>query len=79
VLKHADAAQASVVVRYGADDLELEVADDGHGRRKGGDAGHGLIGMHERVALYGGELAAGANNGGGFVVRARLPLAATRA
>ncbi len=79
VLKHADAAHASVVVRYRAENLELEVADDGHGRREGGDAGHGLVGMHERVALYGGELAAGANNGGGFVVRARLPLTATRA
>jgi signal transduction histidine kinase len=65
-----------VVVRYGRGELELEIADDGRGPAAAGDGGHGLVGMRERVALYGGELDAGARNGGGFVVRARLPLAA---
>jgi signal transduction histidine kinase len=78
VLKHAGPAQARVVVRYTGRGLELEIADDGRGAAGAGDAGHGLVGMRERVALYGGDLDAGTRNGGGFVVRARLPLAATR-
>ncbi len=74
-LKHAGRAQAEVVVRYGASDLELEVVDDGSGAPANlNGSGHGLIGMRERVALYGGELEAGTRNGGGFAVRARLPL-----
>jgi signal transduction histidine kinase len=77
VIKHAGPARASVVVRYAGDSLELEVSDDGRGALNGTDRGHGLMGMRERVALYGGEVEAGARNGGGFVVRARLPLAAT--
>src|SRR6266540_247468 len=76
VLKHAGPATASVVVRYGCDALELEVADDGRGALDS-DPGHGLAGMRERIALYGGELAAGTRNGGGFVVRARIPVTAT--
>jgi signal transduction histidine kinase len=78
VLKHAGEASARVVVRYATRELELEVADDGNGEREASDAGHGLVGMRERVALYGGELDARSRLGGGFVVRARLPLAATR-
>jgi signal transduction histidine kinase len=77
VLKHAGPARARVVVRYTSRELELEIADDGRGAAEAGDAGHGLVGMRERVALYGGDLDAGTRNGGGFVVRARLPLAAT--
>ncbi len=77
VLKHAGPAQARVVVRYAGRELELEIADDGRGSAAVRDAGHGLVGMRERVALYGGDFDAGASNGGGFVVRARLPLAAT--
>jgi signal transduction histidine kinase len=79
VLKHAGPASARVVVRYGDHALELEVADDGRGANDAADIGHGLVGMRERVALYGGDFDAGPRNGGGFVVRARLPLAATRA
>jgi signal transduction histidine kinase len=77
VIKHAGPARAHVVVRYGQRELELEVADDGRGPGVGtaGGNGHGLVGMRERVALYGGDLAASAGSGGGFVVRARLPLA----
>jgi signal transduction histidine kinase len=76
VIKHAGPARASVVVRYSGDSLELEVADDGRGALNR-SVGHGLTGMRERVALYGGELDAGSRNGGGFVVHARLPLPTT--
>jgi signal transduction histidine kinase len=76
-LKHAGPASAEVVVRYGPRDLELEVRDDGRGRGSGSNGGgHGLLGMRERVALYGGELAAGPRPGGGFALTARLPLEA---
>ena len=74
-LKHAGPATAEVVVRYGPRDLELEVRDDGRGRASGANGGgHGLLGMRERVALYGGDLAAGPRPGGGFALTARLPL-----
>jgi signal transduction histidine kinase len=79
VLKHAGPAQARVVVRYGSRELTLEIADDGRGPGTAGAAGHGLVGMRERVAVYGGEFEASARNGGGFVVRACLPLAAPSA
>ena len=58
--------------------LELEVADDGRGPRPGDGRGHGLIGMRERVAFFGGEFSAGPATGGGFVVRARLPARSAR-
>jgi signal transduction histidine kinase len=73
-LRHADAARAEVVVRYGSDALEIEIADDGRGPANGADGGHGLVGMRERVALHGGMLEAGARSGGGYTVRARLPV-----
>ncbi len=76
VLKHAGQASAQVNVRCGADVVQIEVTDDGAGPQAGGQpgAGHGLAGMRERVALFGGELTAGPRLGGGFAVRARLPL-----
>jgi signal transduction histidine kinase len=79
VIKHAGPARASVRLRYAGDSLALEVTDDGRGARNGSGSapGHGLMGMRERVALYGGELDAGTRNGGGFAVRARLPFAAS--
>ena len=79
VLRHAGPARATLLVRYGTRQLELEVADDGRGPGQSAEAGHGLVGMRERVALYGGDFDAGARNGGGFVVRARLPLTAAQA
>jgi signal transduction histidine kinase len=73
-LKHAAAASAEVTIRYQATTVELEVRDDGAGGANGGGTGHGLIGMRERVAMFGGELVAGRRDGSGFMVRARLPL-----
>ncbi|HKY65662.1 MAG TPA: ATP-binding protein, partial [Acidimicrobiales bacterium] len=78
VLRHAGAHRACVDLRFDGDALVVEVTDDGRGvtgRAPGDGAGHGLVGMRERVALVGGELAAGPGPAGGFVVRARLPLA----
>jgi signal transduction histidine kinase len=75
-LKHAGPAAARVHVHYGEGAVELEVADDGRGpgARNGDGPGHGLIGMRERAALYGGRVDAGARPDGGFLVRARLPV-----
>ena len=78
VLKHAEAGRAEVVVRYGREALQLEVRDDGRGPRDGGDPGHGLVGIRERVKLYDGEMSAGAANGAGFVLRASLRLTELR-
>ena len=75
-LKHAGDARASVRIHYGRDLLELEIADDGPGAQAAlGGGGHGLVGMRERVTLYGGRFDAARAPGGGFVVRARLPTA----
>jgi signal transduction histidine kinase len=73
-LRHAGPAHAWVAVRYGGDDVEIEVANDGRSESDGEDAGHGLVGMRERVALCGGELNAGPRQGGGFRICARLPV-----
>jgi signal transduction histidine kinase len=75
-LKHAGPARAEVTVCYGPDALELIVVDDGDGapRPPAAGGGHGLVGMRERVALFGGQLRAGPRPEGGFQVIARLPL-----
>jgi signal transduction histidine kinase len=75
-LKPTDASQAQVSLRYLADALELQVLDDGRGETapNAEPGGHGLIGMHERVALFGGELTAEPRAVHGYAVRARLPL-----
>ena len=74
VVKHTEEAAAEVVVRYTTRALELDVLDDGRSRATSvNGSGHGLIGMRERVALYGGTLETGTRDGGGYAVRARLP------
>ncbi len=73
-LKHAPGSTAHVRVDYQPLSLAVEVTDDGPGMQ-GGEGGHGLIGMRERVELFGGTFHAGTEPGGGFAVRARLPLA----
>jgi len=75
-LKHAGPATAAVTVRYGDRALEIEVVDDGRGRRDAGqvNGSNGLIGMRERVSLLGGRLQVGQDAGAGFSVRAHLPL-----
>ena len=78
VLKHASASHAVVRVGYRPDAIELEVLDDGRGPLGGGHGGpgmgQGLIGMRERASLYGGVVEARPRAGGGFAVRARLPV-----
>lgn len=76
-LEQAKAAHAEVLVRYADDGVELEVADDGRGVNGSGRAdGNCLAGLRERVALYGGTLESGPRDGGGFVLRAQLPVEA---
>jgi signal transduction histidine kinase len=80
-LKHAGPAHASVTIRYEPGRLLLEIVDDGRTPHDAADGrrGRGLIGMEERVALFGGELHAGPREGGGFRVGATLPLTDSRA
>jgi signal transduction histidine kinase len=63
-----------VRLRYGARHLEVDVTDTGDGRSQGEGSGHGLVGMRERVSLYGGELESGPRPDGGWRLHARLPL-----
>ena len=73
-LKHASANRARVQMGRRGHELSIEVSDDGSGPGEMAGNGHGLIGMRERVALLGGELEAGAQAGGGFAVKVRLPI-----
>jgi signal transduction histidine kinase len=75
VVKHAGRAPTSVTIAYGPEALELTIVDSGDGAPAGPAApgGHGLIGMRERTALFGGTLTAGPRAGAGFEVRASLP------
>jgi signal transduction histidine kinase len=73
-LKHAGCGQAWVSLRWGDEQLELEIANDAGSDGGGDGGGYGLVGMRERVSLYGGELESGTSDDGGYVVRARLPL-----
>jgi signal transduction histidine kinase len=77
-LKHARASNADVTVRYLPDELQIEVRDDGEGSSSSSGAGHGLVGVRERVKIYGGEMSAGMANGSGFILSTRLPLSAGR-
>jgi signal transduction histidine kinase len=73
-LKHSAGARADLVLRYRDNAVELTVENDGAASSNGHRGGHGLIGMRERVAVFGGTLEAGPRPGGGFRVVARLPL-----
>lgn len=78
-IKHAGPARAEVRLCYGTQTLELVVSDDGRGAgsedvETTGTAGHGILGMRERVSVFGGDLHVGNRPGGGFTVRASLPL-----
>jgi signal transduction histidine kinase len=73
-LKHAGPARALVAIRRLDGELEIEVLDTGPGASDGDGAGQGLVGMRERVAVYGGELEAGRRAEGGYALSARLPV-----
>jgi signal transduction histidine kinase len=73
-LAHAGHAKATVVIRYRIDRLELEIGDTGAGSVRSAEEGHGLAGMRERVSLHDGHLEMGPRPGGGFIVRATLPM-----
>jgi len=76
VLKHAGHACANVTIGCADDAVTIDVTDDGSKQPANPNAvdGHGLAGMRERVAVFGGELRAGPRPGGGFAVHARLPI-----
>ena len=73
-LKHAHARQADVTLHYDPGELRIEVRDDGRGSGSTDGLGHGLVGIRERVKIYGGEMTTETVAGGGFVLETRLPL-----
>lgn len=75
-MKHSNAARLEVVIDHQPDAIVITISDNGSGatEKVGESTGHGLIGMRERVELFGGELGAGSSSLGGFTVRARLPI-----
>jgi signal transduction histidine kinase len=76
-LRHARASKAEVILRYQPQDLQIEVRDNGSGSA-GDGAGYGLVGVRERVKIYGGEMTAGPGSDGGFVLSTRLPIGRER-
>ena len=74
VIKHAEATSVDITIRYLPAALELSICDNGSGPRNEHLPGHGLIGMRERVAMFGGTLTAGKAPEGGFAVAAHIPL-----
>jgi signal transduction histidine kinase len=76
VLKHSSASEAVVSLRYAPAELGIDVQDNGQGLAPGSghNPGHGLIGIRERVRLYDGEMTTSTPQGGGFLLRVRLPL-----
>src|SRR5262245_38329859 len=67
-LKHAHATNADVTLRYAPDELQIEVRDDGKGSASSDGLGHGLVGVRERVKIFGGEMSAGSADDSGFVL-----------
>ena len=79
VIKHAAASSAHVTISYRPDSVTVEITDQGSPGPPGRTgSGHGIIGMRERVAVFGGEFAAGPGPDGGFRVRACFPIAEVR-
>jgi signal transduction histidine kinase len=78
VLQHAHADRADVTICYDPDALGIAVRDDGRGATSIDGGGHGLVGIRERVKLFGGEMSAENAAGGGFLLRTRLPLRSER-
>jgi signal transduction histidine kinase len=77
VLKHAGPnVRVDVAIAYEPGTVRVEVLDDGRGAAVHADGGHGLLGMRERVSVFGGDLVAGPKPGGGFRVSATLPYTA---
>ncbi|WBQ03523.1 sensor histidine kinase [Kribbella sp. CA-293567] len=78
-LKHARGSRTTVDVRYGEREITVEIGTEGPGARtvSPGGSGRGLVGLRERVGLLGGEFSAERRDGGGFVVRARIPAGGT--
>jgi signal transduction histidine kinase len=67
-----------VIVRYSPEEVEIEVRDNGTGVVAGDGLGHGLVGIRERVKIYGGEMSARPRPDGGFVLSTRLPVVEER-
>ena len=74
VLKHANASRVEVLIEYSHEGVALTISDNGAGPTEAASTGHGLIGMRERVALFGGKMGTGTSPLGGFTVHARLPV-----
>ena len=72
MLRHAQATDGEVTLNYAPDQLSIEVRDNGRGAVPGNGSGHGLVGIRERVRLYDGEMTAGTQSDGGFLLGARL-------
>ena len=80
-VRHARAGRIEVLLRWEPASLTVEVTDDGRGTGAAaadGEAGHGLVGLRERAALYGGDVSLVTAPTGGVTLRAVLPLAAVR-
>jgi signal transduction histidine kinase len=73
-LKHSGAGLASVTIRYSPRELQIEVRDDGLGSTDTDGRGHGLVGIRERVKIYGGQMSAGPGPDGGYLLGVRLPI-----
>jgi signal transduction histidine kinase len=76
VLKHAGASRVEVTVDYRPEAVVLNISDNGNGATSTASTGHGLVGMRERVEIFGGDLTTGSSSLGGFTVRATLPVKA---
>ena len=75
-LKHARASHADVFLRYGPEELKIDVRDNGDGASTSNGLGHGLVGIRDRLKIYGGEMTAGTATEGGFILSTRLPIRA---